>query len=243
MKKLTILLMLLPATAMAQDDFGVWYSAGAEKKIDKRWSVGVEAELRTRNDSRTIDRWDLGADVEYKIAKHLKASAGYTFLRDNNKEKISLHSDGTYNNWRPSYWGSRHRFHVDLTGSLDVGRLSLSLRERWQYTYRPSSTTRRYDFDNSLWEDTEVSGRGKNVLRSRLQVDYNIPKCKVDPYASVELFNAWSVKKVRYTVGAEWKIKKSHTLGLFYRFQDVRGDDGDNQADTHIVGLGYKFKF
>lgn len=231
-----------PMGAEAQSDFGVWYAAGVEKKLNKKWTVEAEGEFRTRNDSKTADRWDIGASVEYKIAKGLKAGAGYDLLYDNNKEKITTHADGSYNNWRPSYWGLRHRVHVDLTGSIDVGRVKLSLRERWQYTYRPSKTTTRYDFDNSYWEDTDVSTKAGNVLRSRLQAAWDIPHCKVDPYVNAELFNSWNLTKTRYTVGADWKITKQHGVGLYYRYQDVR-DNAENQPDEHIVGVNYKFKF
>jgi len=225
----------------AQDDFGMWYSVGAEKKIDKKFSVGAEVEFRTRNDSKTVDRWTGAIDASYKLLPWLKASAGYKFLYKNNKEKITYNSDGNYNNWRPSYWGNRHRFFADLTASVKTGDFEFSLRERWQYTYRPEATTTRYDFDNSKWEDTTVSGKGKNVLRSRLQVEYDIPNCKITPYANVELYNAWSIEKTRYTLGADWKLTKQHVLGAYYRYQSI--NDDDDEPNGHIIGLSYKFKF
>lgn len=233
-----------PADAHAQgDDFGVWTSVGVEKDFGKKWSVGAEGEFRTRNDSRTADRWSFGVDGSCKIIKGLKVEAAYSLLYDNNRESISCHEDGSYNNWRPSYWGLRHRFSVSLTGSVSAGRFKLSLRERWQYTYRPKKTTERYDFDNSCWEDNAVKGKGKNVLRSKLKVEYDIARCKVDPYADVELFNAWALQKTRCTVGADWKIKKRHTVGLYYRYQSVNDKDDDNDVGEHILGVNYKYKF
>lgn len=236
--------MLSPIVANAQsDDFGMWYSLTAEKKLSKKWSIDVEGDFRTRSDSKTADRWSIGLDAEYKIAKWLKASAGYTLLYDNNPEKITYDDDGEYKKWRPSYWGLRHRFAVSLAGSVDYGRFSFTLRERWQYTYRPEKTTERYDFNDAQWEDKAVKGKGRNVLRSKLKVDYNIPKCKVDPYVDVELFNSWALQKIRYTVGIDWKLTKKHIFGLTYHYQDVNADDDDNDVDSHIIGLSYKFKF
>ena len=127
--------------------------------------------------------------------------------------------------------------------STDVGRWSFSLRERWQYTYRPEKTTTRYDFDNAKWEDTTVKGNAGSVLRSRIQAEYDIPLCTWTPYASVELYNAWSVEKVRYTLGADWKINKKNSFSIYYRFQDNRGSSDDGDSDMHIIGLGYNFKF
>jgi len=242
MRKLlsVIVLLTMSLCVSAQDDFGIWYSLGAQKKINDKLNVEAEAEFRTRNDSKTADRWTGALSVSYKILPWLKASGGYKLLYNNNREKITYNTNGDYNNWRPSFWGTRHRFHADLTASVNVGDFEFSLRERWQYTYRPEATTTRYDFDNSKWEDTTVSGKGKNVLRSRLQVEYDIPNCKITPYASVELYNAWSLDKTRYTLGADWKLTKQHVLGAYYRYQNINDDDDPN---GHVIGLSYKFKF
>lgn len=236
------LVALLPASAQG-DDLGLSASIGAEKKLCTSWDVEAEAEFRSRNDMKTASRWSLSAGTSYKLTTWLKASAGYKFLYDNEHEKVSYHEDLTPNNWRPSLWLPRHRFTLSLTASQMLGRISLSLREGWQYTYRPSQATERYDFDNNYWEYTEVRGKGRNVLRSRLQAKWKIRHCKVDPYASVELFNAWSVQKTRYNVGIDWKMTKQHTFNLFYRYQDVGNNDDDGDPDSHIIGLGYNFKF
>jgi hypothetical protein len=245
-KLITIIGMLLAtaATVSAQgDDFGVWYELGAEKKLSPKWSIGVEGEFRTRNNSRTADRWSAGLSGEYKIIKGLKASAGYTLLYDNNKEEFDLKSDGLRpNKWMPSYWGVRHRTNVSLSGNVDIGRLNIALRERWQYTYRPMAEGKKYDFDNEEWRS--VKGKGKNVLRSRLQLSYDIPHWKFDPTASVEMFNDKSgIAKMRYQVGVDYKYQKKHVFGLNYLYQDVNRDDDDNEVNSHIIGLSYKYKF
>jgi hypothetical protein len=246
MKKILVLIicaLTLPLAVSAQDksdNFGIWTSIGAEKKIDKKLSVGVEAEFRTRNSSKTADRWTGSISASYKLLDWLKLGAGYKFIYNNNGEKITYHKDGSYNNWRPSYWGTRHRFYADLTSTLKLDRFDISLRERWQYTYRPEQTTTRYDFDNSWWEDTDVSSKNSHVLRSRLQVKYNIRKSKITPFANVELYNNWSLDKVRYTVGAEWKIAKQHEISAFYRYQYEKQA---NEANKHVLGIGYTFKF
>ena len=179
------------------------------------------------------------------MTKWLKADAGYKLIHGNNREKISYHTNGSFNNWRPSYWGNRHRLTASLTGDYKLSNnLHFSLRERWQYTYRPEQTTTRWDFDNSKWEDKVRSGHGKNLLRSRLQVEYDKKKARFKPYASAELYNSWGVEKVRYTLGTSVKLTKQHSLDVFYRFQDVRSvDESDYDPDMHYLGIGYKFKF
>ncbi len=238
-----LLCQAVSGVATAQEnDFGMWYEVGAEKKLSRKWNVSAEGDFRTRNSSKTVDRWSLGASAEYKIIRGLKASAGYTFLYSNNEEKMDMKRDGLrYNKWTPSYWGVRHRFHVTIAGNIDVGRWNFALRERWQYTYRPSVDGKKYDFDEEAW--TSVKGKGKNVLRSRLQVSYDIPHWKFDPFANVEMYNDnTGIQKMRYQVGVDYKIRKTHIFGLTYRFQTVNDDDDDDK-NSHLIGLSYKYKF
>ena len=245
-RKRLILLALLCAFLLPQalraDDSGLIFSAEASHKIRKGLNVDVGTEFRSRNDFRTADRVSFGVGISYKLLPWLKASGGYDLLIDNNREEITYQDDGvSYNNWRPSYWGLRHRFNVSLTASRKVQRVEFSLRERWQYTYRPSKMIDNFDFDEGEWEDHEVRGKGKNVLRSRFQVEWDIPRCKYDPFASVEFHNAKHLEKTRFIVGAEHTIKKTHDFKLYYRYQ-LTGSDS-NEPDIHMLGLGYTYKF
>ena len=47
--------------------------------------------------------------------------------------------------------------------------------------------------------------------------------------------------KRRLTVGTEWKISKQHRLDFAYVYNN--GADDDNDSDSHILSIGYKFKF
>ena len=225
---LMVLIDVLPTKAQS-DDFGVWIEAGVEKKLSKKWSVDGGLEYRTRNHSQTMARWSsLSLGAEYKITKFLKASAGYVLLFDNNPEELDMKSDGlTPNKWTPSFWSVR---------------LGISLRERWQYTYRPEAIEKRYDIDEGTW--TNIKGKGKNVLRSRLQLSYDIPHWKFDPFVSAEAFNANSgLQKTRYTVGVDYKLQKKHNFSLNYKYQRVNNDDDDMESNCHVLGVSYKYKF
>ena len=134
-----LFMMLMPLAVMAQDnDFGMNYSAGITKKIDKKWSVGGELEMRTCNNTQTFSRFSGAVEGQYKFTKWLKASAEYKFLYDRRNEKLNEMS--TY---RPSYFTPRHRVSVSLTADATKGRFKFSLRERWQYTYRPAPRGRQ----------------------------------------------------------------------------------------------------
>ncbi len=239
---LLLLITILIPTSLHADDAGLVVSAEASYKISKKWNAGFETEFRSRNNFRTADRVSLGPSLSYKVLPWLKASVSYNLLIDNNREKITYQDDEvSYNNWRPSYWGLRHRFNVSLTASYKIQRVELSLRERWQYTYRPSKIIDNFDFDEGIWEDHEVRGKGKNVLRSRLQLEWDIPKCKFDPYASVEFHTTRDLEKTRFIVGVNHSIKKKHNFNLYYRYQ-LSGASSD-EPNIHLLGLGYTFKF
>ena len=89
-----------------------------------------------------------------------------------------------------------------------------------------------------------MNGKAKSVMRSRLGISYDNKHSLLAPYANVELFNAWGIEKVRYTVGTDIKLAKQHALDVYYRFQDQRHvDESDYDPDMHYLGIGYKFKF
>ena len=260
MRRLTglLLFIILPLGVFAQsDDFGLDFTLEAQKKLSKQFSLSLEGEMRTRDNTKTTDRWSVGLGIDWKATKWLKASAGYSLLFDNN-ERISyfegtddevLDGDAEAGDLKKcaKYWGTRHRFNVSLTFDKKlIGDFKFSLRERWQYTYRPEHTvSERWSYLDNAYDGKEKTygSKGKNVLRSRLQVEYDKKGLNVTPYANVEIFNAMSLQKVRYTAGLDWKLSKQHSLGAFYRYQYVRDDDDDLEPNRHLIGVSYKFKF
>lgn len=241
---LAILLLIIPYSLFAQTDKGLELSVEGSHKFTKSLSASIGVELRTCEDftAMTWDRGSIGVGATYRLGKHLKLSAGYNFLLDQNEEKINLDDDGVPYNWRPSYYGARHRFNAALTGDVDLGRFNVSLRERWQYTYRPEKVCERFDFEDGEWEEKTIGSKAKNQLRSRLQVEYNIRKCPLTPFASIEVYNTDMLEKVRYAAGASWKINKKQSLDFFYRYQNVRDAD-DDEPSRHTIGASYNIKF
>ena len=233
--------LMMAAEVRAQSDFGVWMDAGVEKKLGKHWTLEGELGARTRNDSKEMDRYSLGVGADYRLNKYLKFSAGYSLLYDHRGGTQTYHKDGTVNKITPSYWWLRHRFVVGATGSYRFGNLGLSLREMYQYTYRPKAASKKYDTDTEEWED--VKSKRQSLLRSRLQLTYRLRRTPLTPFGSVELYHGDSgLQKTRYTLGSNIQIAKRHSLKLYYRYQDLRGDD-DDDLDTHVLGIGYTYAF
>ena len=240
----TVLLTAMCLPLSAQSEAGLLVSAEAEKQVNKKLSFSIEAEMRTRNNLKTMDRWKFGIGAEYKLTSWLKANAGYNLLNQNYREDYNYKSSGALNKWRPSYWGIKHRVYASLTGSYKFSNnIKLSLRERWQYTYRPEKTVQRWDYDDEEWEDKVRSATGKNQLRSRFEIAYDKKHALLTPYASMELYNSWGIEKIRYNIGTDIRLGKQHSLSVYYRFQDMRHvDDDDYDPDMHYIGVGYQLK-
>lgn len=198
-------------------DFGVWSSVGAEKTILPGLEASVEGEFRTRNDLGTVDRYAGELGLSYKVCKFLKIGGAYSYIRFNHEKRG---------------WENGHRYNLFATGSYKWNRFTLSLRERYQHTYRKGVSS------------TQKRANPKDVLRSRLQLAYDIRKSPLKPYASMELYHTLNdpqdngLEKIRYTIGTDYKLTKKHVFQVYYRFQDDRSGD----ADKHVLGVGYTFK-
>ena len=264
---LVAMFMLAPlcnANAQAtEDDFGIWATVEASKKINKKFKVVGDAEFRTYDFVNNIERTAIGVKFEYKILKWLKSNVGYQFHYKHNPEETSI-KDPVYDeegnfagneyNIDNDYWVIRNRVYATISGEYKVGRFEFGLRERLQYTHTGSATTDetkyRYDLgmdpllsteDNKWLATTEPEFKDAKhnlTLRSRLNVKYDIPNCKVNPFASVELYtrlDEWKgYDKLRYRLGASYKINKDNSISLYYLFEDVNGE-----ANGHAIGVEY----
>jgi hypothetical protein len=276
-------LALCSATsAIAQSDFGVWTEIGVEKSFNKKFSLEASVENRMANNATQPQRWNAAIGGSYKPLKWLKLGAGYVFIynrnfqeaeekyKENDEGEIVLGKDGKpiiegYN-VDHGYWRPRHRAYFDVQGKVDVGRFSISLRERYLYNYyvetealrdkyrnpsQPGYTGNLYPFNGMEFMKYEQEmdtkkEKSKHSLRTRLQVEYDIKGVPLTPFVSCELTNelsnAMQYDKVRAQAGVEWKINKKHILSGAYLYQNENQEIGPNES-LHAIKLGYKFKF
>ncbi len=157
--------LTLSPSVYSQDVFGLWTSAGVEKKIVKGTDLDVEAEYRLTDDFKSFDRWSTGLSLSTRLFRtndksfNVKAAAGYKFIRVLNPESVKYkgdsldiadgHSpqyylDGSHDfNHTYSYYENRHRLTASLQASYEVSRFKFSLRESYQYTWSDSVQTDR----------------------------------------------------------------------------------------------------
>lgn len=162
--------VLLVSAQEGSDEFGVWSEVGIEKAINKKWDVGLDFEYRAQKKGR----FSAGLSTSYKVNKYLKFGIGYNFLYTKKLEKYKDKSEGEVGsdewtigyNLTPKYWYPRHRFSVEAVGSIKLWKwLKVSLRERYQLTYRRAKTVDKfkhrenhlmhYDYSTSLKYDED----------------------------------------------------------------------------------------
>ena len=203
----------------AQDDFGSIISFDVTKKIVKKLNVTFEEEFRTRSNFNVTDRFAHTLELNYKPLEYLKVGAAYNLIQFNHVKRD---------------WELRHRHYFYATGSMEAGRFSFSLRERFQSTKRQGV------------KETATRANPKLYLRSRLKVDYNIRNCKFDPFVSVELFNTLNdprenkIDRWRGVAGVEYKPNKKSAFQVYYRYTNYIDEEDSN---NHLFGAGYSFKF
>lgn len=212
--------LFLTCGAIAQDDWGSSLEVGVTKKIIPGLHVSLEEDFRLRDNFSEVDRFSTALELSYKPIQYLKIGGAYNLINYNHPTKG---------------WEVRHRYYFYATGSYRFNRFTLSLRERFQSTYRVGV------------KETSTRANPKLYLRSRLQLKYDIRHCGFEPFASVELYNTLndprgnSMNKLKYTVGSEYKLNKRNTLQVYYRYINFTDDDEAN--GKHMIGLGYSYKF
>lgn len=244
----TVVLLLLTMSAMAQTmvyDREVSREAqgriGASLEVPvARWfKVGVGQELRMKSNFTEFDRSSTELDLIFKPVRHLKLEADYMFLASYKQKK--------------NEWVLRHRLNLIVGGYYSVGRWKMSLRERFQVTFRPDTT--QYNTQEKIYPSM--------YLRTRFKVEYKCFSKPLKPYASVEMFNPLTqtqytsmwIDEMQYRIGLEWRLSKSSTLDFFYMFDHGFGKDVDIKAKknkvvitddieyNHIIGIFYNYCF
>ncbi len=198
----------------------MWVSAGAEKNVNDSWGLGVSTELRTKDNTGSVDRWQLGVSGTYKVSKVLKLGDGYEFHL-----KTRTVDDGTE-------MVPRHRLMFDITpGGKVSGLLKLSLRERYQYTY--------------IMQKGNVDASHEHHLRNRFKIEIAKDKVKLIPFVSVEMFNnlgkQFQIDEMRMVIGTTYSINAHHAVSLGYLLDLKRSAAGLNKA-LHVLTSGYVYK-
>ena len=216
---LVAMTLVLSVTLSGQKtDFGIWYDVKAEHKIIKHLRFDLEASVRTDQNASNIDKFFIEPGLRYKFNDYFAAGIYYRFIEQKEDD------DRYY---------ARHRWFLQIKGSLPAGRFTLSARSRIQQQLK----TYIEDPHDELpaW-----------YHRLRLEIEYDIKGIPLEPYINIEMHNLlfspnnYAVDKWRYIAGAQYTFRKTHTFGLEYIYNESRVT---KPAYENLLGITYTINF
>lgn len=186
-----VLLLGIASSVWAQDnDFTTWTKFKVNHKIDSRFAVSGDLEMRTEDDMSAIDRWGLSIGADYRAFSFLKFELGY---------------ETHYRNLGELDWKFRHRYRIGATASFRYQWLKISLRERFQQT-----------FDRG---ESETRLRSRLKLGYSPAKGIVSPYFSVEIYQSLDNASFWRADRMRYRPGVEIDLAKRWSLDAFYCYQ------------------------
>jgi hypothetical protein len=203
---LFVLLVGMASTVWAQsDDFTTWTKFKVNHKIDSRFSVSGDLELRTKEDMSRIDRWGLSVGGVYRAYSFLNLGVGY-----------ETHC------WNPgdSDWKLRHRYHISAVASFRYQWLKVSLRERFQQTFARG--------------DSETRLRSRLKMAYAPAKGIVSPYFSIEIYQSLDDASFWRADRMRYRPGVEIDLAKRWSLDAFYCYQ-YASSKGRHIAGIEVV--------
>lgn len=211
---------ILPNAVEAQTTYGCWTGVELRKPLTRSLSVSVSPEFRFTNSPLRLDDFLLEAEIRFRIYRWLQLEGGYRYSRfydDEFNDRFKRHRHSA---------GIRSRFYV----------------ARFGFTYRF-----QYQHSTIYWYDYGYSVESKDNLRNRLQVSYNIPRTKIEPFVMGEIYYDISSGKqhefnrFRFRVGVSYPFNKRNEIEVFGQYQDKL--NAKDPMTTYAVGVFYSHKF
>ena len=221
MKKIAVLFFLFIfstagyCTSIPSDAWS-WNTISVSKKITKRFSVGLEEELRLFGNMSRVNLFFTNVGVSYQV-KSFKFSLYYRFINKNQDD---------------AYFSKRHRLYFDAAYKYKFTKLSINYRVRFQGQIR--------DYYSS-----EYGRAVESYMRHKFDFSYNLKKYSPYlaaefryQFTNPGFPNAnglWN--RMRYYAGVDYSFNKRHQVGVYYMIQH----DFNNKRleNDFTIGLEY----
>lgn len=208
------LLLFCLKTKSQVNDAGLWLTLGAEKKISQKFSTQLTQCFRLNENYSELGTSFTEIGLKYKLAKKLSITGTYRFAQ---KRKVN------------DFYSLRHRYNIDLGYKFKVKKVSITLRERFQSSYK----------DVGRREKGNVPA---NYFRSKITLQYNLNK-KYTPFVSGELF--YEIKQyidnMRFKAGFDYEFNKLSSLNVYYMID--KEINVKNPWTNYVLGIGYNYSF
>ncbi len=229
--------------------------AGLTKKLDVSAAVSYSLQDKFSATDKYKFIADISYRIFRNKAKtfSLKTLLGYEYVKEYMPEKQKIKDKGTITDFEDNeyqeynlidtdaWWNSSHRVKFALSGKVEFSRFTVSVREMYRYShsmpvdvnqskskFRYSEITNKVELDSVLYEVERKGNSNEHLLRSRLQIEYNIPHCKADPFIMAEIFNnvasGFRLERMRYRAGFDMTFAKRHGVSVYYQLQNYIGN-------------------
>lgn len=197
--------------------------------------------LPTYSQDIDIELW-LAAEVRKDLGDKFRLYYEQGYRRDEfleNIKAVNFEAGGFFKPAKFLWLGSYYRFSTNFS-HFRKSRISGEIILRGELNRLNIKSRSQYNAEFIKDEKTD------HYAREKISLEYDIRKCKVDPFfASEVIFHLQPTKseneQVRFDLGAEWKIAKRHTIDFFYRYRIKR--NVKNPLRSNIIGIDYVFDF
>lgn len=213
-------LLLLSNRAISQDVYGLWTGVEVTKPLSNSLSVSVTPELRMTSFPFRVDDMLLEANIAFKPLKWLQLIGGYRYSRFYESD-----FDERFNG---------HRYSVAIRPKFELGRFSFTYRGQFQRSM-------------IYWYDLGYSIETKDNYRNRLQVSYDIPNAKVEPFVMGELYydltsgKQKEFSRLRVRAGVTYPLNKRNEIEVFGQYQTKL--NSSTPETSYVLGVFYSFSF
>jgi hypothetical protein len=205
--------------AQTQPDAGMWNTISIEKEISKKFSAGIDEELRLRDNFAQLNLLYTNFGASYKPIKGVKLSLIYRLIEKYEGTNITF--------------SFRDRLMFDASYKYKLNNWSISYRSRIQAEVRNYYTSRLGKIPEWFW-------------RNKFELKYAINK-KFEPYIGAEF--RYQIKdprnpysddgwhRLRKFAGIDYNIDNNNSVGIYYLIQTEFGVT--NPQNLYILGLQY----
>ena len=188
----------------------------------------------TVNEYKTWTNFKISTRIlKDKVRLHL--SPEIRFNQDFSIDKYFIESGVRYNPFDFLCFGTSYRF-------IGNNRNNQSTEYLHRYSFEATIEKKikrfepkfRLQFTNYSDENLE-----EKYLRYKPSVQYDIADCKITPFISAEAFHNLPksrFEKIRYGIGAEYKLLDNHYIELFYKMDYFL----QKIKNRHIFGISYR---
>ena len=196
-------------------DFKSWNSVQVSLELTKKLDLKLEQEFRFENNASYLGDYLTIAGISYKINKLLQVR-GYYRYQINRNPKIG--------------YQTIKRLYGDFRLKERFSRFDILCQVRYQLSFLP---------DN----DADFTYFNPQHLRHKIQVAYDVPKNKLTPFVSYEMYQALNnpikntVETHRYSAGLDFPISNQLDAEIYYRIE--KENDLIHKAKlNYILGIG-----